>query len=115
MTDPTTSFSFWSVFIQQAPGIVGNIAIVVLFLRYGVAPLINYLQSRDAQWLQFYKEQGDHYAIALQSVTDAAAGISEEVKAGNQLIQITLQAIQQHDEWERASAKGRKRRPISSR
>jgi len=95
----------WTVFIQQAPGIVGNIAIVILFLKYGVSPFLEYLKSRDEQWLSFYKEQGENYSHALEEVTAAAAAISAEVKSGNALIQQTLKAIEEHDRWQQAQAR----------
>ena len=82
----------WQALINQAPGIAGVVIIVVLFLRYGVKPMLDYLSVRDTQWLAFFQEQREQNSSAL-------GRMSTEIQNHNTAIQELIKVMQSHDAY----------------
>lgn len=88
---------FWKSFISQAPGIAGILAAIVLFLKYGIAPLLKFLSEaeqrraqQDLLWQTFLSEQREQTAITIKAFSDQVSGalsrIAAEVNSQNEAI-----------------------------
>ena len=86
----------WQALISQAPGVAGVLIVVVIFLKWGVNPMLAYLKDRDAQWLIFLKDQREQSTATLAQMT---VGIQANTEA---TIEIGKK-LAEHDAWTRGA------------
>lgn len=95
--------AFWSEFVQAAPGIAGVVVVVVIFVKWGLAPLMSQLNKLSDSWQAFLKEQRE--AAAVQATAQAEelrrmteAQMAESRRMTEALINLT-ESFNRHDQF----------------